>query len=192
MEVHNRYTDGRITIRPYQFSDIEASVVAARESSKEVYPWLEWCRADYSRAEAEAWIRSQREAWLAQREFEFAIIDTGTRAFLGGVGVNNLHPTDRFANLGYWVRSLHTGKGVATAAVRLAARFAFEQTALQRLEIVVNLKNRASRRVAEKAGARREGILRNRIFMHGKSHDAVLYSLIPTDLSWQSDRTTRQ
>lgn len=185
----SRYTDGRVTIRPYQFSDIREMVSATRESSNEVYPWLEWCTPDYSLEEAETWIRGQREAWAAQREFEFVIIDTDTRAFLGGVGLNHLHPTDRFANLGYWVRTGNTGKGIATAAVRLAARFAFEQTDLERLEIVVNLRNIASQRVAEKAGARKEGILRRRIFMHGMSHDAVLFSLIPADRSDRSEPT---
>lgn len=181
--MQTRYTDGCVTIRPYQFSDIKEMAAAARESADEVYPWLEWCKPDYSLQEAETWIRAQREAWSAQSEFEFVIIDTETRRVLGGVGLNHLHPTDRFANLGYWVRTPQTGKGVATAAVRLAARFAFEQTELERLEIVVNVKNLASQRVAEKAGAHKEGVLRRRIFMHGMSHDAMLYSLIPRDLT---------
>jgi len=188
--VQTRYTDGRVTIRPYQFSDLKEMVAAAQESTREVYPWLEWCKPDYSIEEAETWIRSQREAWSAQREFQFVIIDTDTRRFLGGIGLNDLHPTNRFANLGYWVRTSEAGKGLATAAVRLAARFAFEQTELERLEIVVNPKNLASQRVAEKAGAQKEGILRRRIFMHGMSHDAVLYSLIPTDPSDRSDQST--
>jgi RimJ/RimL family protein N-acetyltransferase len=42
--------------------------------------------------------------------------------------------------------------------------------------------NKASQRVAEKAGAVREGILRNRITVHGRVLDAVVFSLIPPDL----------
>lgn len=185
--MQSRYTDGRITIRPYHFADRGELLAATRESTAEVYPWLEWCKPTYSMQDTEAWIRFQLDKWTTHSEFHFIIIDTDSRALLGGVGVNNLHPTDRFANLGYWVRTRQTGKGVATAAVRLASRFAFEQTHLVRLEILVNVANTASQRVAEKAGAQREGVLRKRIFMHGESHDAVLYSLLPTDLS---DRPT--
>ena len=181
--MQTRYTDGRITIRPYQFSDLNQLLAAVHESTAEIYPWMEWCKPEYSAQEAEPWLRERREAWASKREFEFAILDTDTRALLGGVGLNHLHPVDRFANLGYWVRSSRTGKGVATAAVRLIARFAFEQTNLARLEIVINVDNRASQRVAEKAGAHREGVSRSRIFMHGQSRDAVLYSLVPADLA---------
>jgi ribosomal-protein-serine acetyltransferase len=91
----------------------------------------------------------------------------------------------RYANLFYWVRSSRLRQGVASAAVRLLARYAFETVGLQRVEIVVAVGNAASARVAEKVGAVREGILRNRIFLHGSSYDAFSYSLIPGDL----DRT---
>jgi len=38
------------------------------------------------------------------------------------------------------------------------------------------------RRVAEKAGARREGVLRKRLLIRGESLDAVLFSFIAEDL----------
>jgi RimJ/RimL family protein N-acetyltransferase len=41
--------------------------------------------------------------------------------------------------------------------------------------------NAASQRVAEKLGATREGVLRNRILIHDQVHDAVMFSLIPSD-----------
>ena len=57
----------------------------------------------------------------------------------------------------------------------------FEQLNLIRAEIVVAVGNTASLRVAEKAGARREGILRNRMVVREMVYDAVIYSLIPQD-----------
>jgi RimJ/RimL family protein N-acetyltransferase len=157
-------------------------LAATRASTREVYPWLEWCKPGYSLQDTDAWIRYQREMWAGGREYHFIILDTDTRAVLGGIGLNHIHPIDRFANLGYWVRTSETGKGIATAAVRLAAQFAFKETTLLRVEIVVNVANHPSQRVAEKAGAHKEGLLRNRIFMHGATHDALLYSLIAEDL----------
>jgi RimJ/RimL family protein N-acetyltransferase len=85
------------------------------------------------------------------------------------------------ANLGYWVRSSCTGRGVATAATQLIAQFGFEVLTLQRLEILTEVDNKASQRVAEKAGALREGILRKRLVIQGNSVDAVVYSLIAPD-----------
>ena len=63
----------------------------------------------------------------------------------------------------------------------LAARYAFEKVGLARVEIVIALANRASIRVAEKAGAHYEGVLRNRMVVGSDVFDAHMYSLIPQD-----------
>jgi RimJ/RimL family protein N-acetyltransferase len=93
-------------------------------------------------------------------------------------GINQLNRIHRFGNLGYWVRSSKTGRGVAVSAVTLAARFAFQSTDLIRLEIVCAVGNRRSQRVAEKAGAMRESVLHDRLLLHGAPHDAVMYSIV--------------
>ena len=99
---------------------------------------------------------------------------------LGGCGINQINRIHRFGNLGYWVRSSQTGRGVAASAVALLARFAFQNTDLIRLEIVCAVGNHRSQRAAEKAGARREGILRDRLLLRGTPHDAVMYSMVKT------------
>jgi len=65
----------------------------------------------------------------------------------------------------------------------LTAVLAFEQLHLHRVEIIAAVKNLASQRVAEKAGAMREGILRRRLLINGNHHDAIIYSLLPEDLT---------
>jgi RimJ/RimL family protein N-acetyltransferase len=62
------------------------------------------------------------------------------------------------------------------------ARFAFEQLKMQRVEIVVEVENAPSLRAAEKAGATREGLLRNRLNNRGEPRDALIFSLIPRDM----------
>jgi len=121
-------------------------------------------------------LRAERKA------FPFALCRAEDDAFLGGGGLNSLHLTHGFANLGYWVRTDNTSRGTATRATRLIARFGFEVLGLARLEIVVAVENRASQRVAEKVGATHEGVLRNRL-AHGTGFtDAVMFSLIPQDI----------
>jgi RimJ/RimL family protein N-acetyltransferase len=66
------------------------------------------------------------------------------------------------ANLGYWVRSSLAGRGIAPAAVLQLVSWAFQHTALHRLEIVVAVGNRRSQHVAEKVGAHRDAVLRKR------------------------------
>ena len=51
---------------------------------------------------------------------------------------------------------------------------------LVRIEIVVAVGNFSSQRAAEKAGAYREGLLRNRITHRGEVGDAYMFSLVPS------------
>jgi ribosomal-protein-serine acetyltransferase len=165
------------SLRPYAPDDARALWEAARESIREVSEWLPWCHPDYSLAEAEEWVRSRAPLTAAGREHAFAIVDAADR-LLGGCGLSRIDGGQRFGNLGYWVRTSATRRGVATEAVRQLAEFAFESTDLVRLEIVCAVGNVASQRVAERAGAVREGVLRQRIRLQGRSVDAVMYSLV--------------
>ncbi len=128
-------------------------------------------------AEAIDWIRSRAPLTAERREYTFAILGSDGR-FLGGCGLNQINRIHRFANLGYWVRTSATRHGVATEAVRQVAEFAFGNTDLVRLEIVCAVGNDPSQRVAERAGAVREGVLRHRLLLHGQPVDAVMYSLV--------------
>jgi len=166
-----------IGIRPYRAADAPLLYAAARESVGDVFPWLPWCHPQYSLDEAAAWARSREELAGQTLEYHFVITDEQDR-FLGGCGINQVNRVHRFGNLGYWVRSSATGRGVAASAVALVARFAFQATDLIRLEIVCAVGNHRSQRVAEKAGAEREGVLRGRLLVHGAPHDAVMYGLV--------------
>lgn len=172
-------------IRPYAATDASALHEAARESVADVHPWLPWCHSEYRLEDAETWIKSRVEAFTNRTEFSFLIEDENGR-FLGGCGLNHISELHRLANLGYWVRTSAAGQGVASHAVQTLAQWAFANTNLERLEIVVAIGNTRSQRVAEKAGAHREGILRSRLFIHDRPHDAVLYSIVRSPVNTHS------
>ncbi|MBA2620162.1 MAG: GNAT family N-acetyltransferase [Acidobacteria bacterium] len=156
---------------------------AARESVNEMFAWLSWCHPNYTVEESRSFVVSSETAWNQKSGFGFAVFDANSDLFFGGVGLNSLNTKNNFANLGYWVRSSQTGRGIATAATLLAAKFGFEDLGLSRIEILTAIENVASRRVAEKAGAKKEGILRSRILLHNRPLDAIMYSLIAADMN---------
>ena len=164
------------TIRAYEPGDAEGLWHAVRESVPEVFPWLPWAHAEYSMADAMEWVRSRAQLLAERREFAFAIVAPDGR-FLGGCGISRINPIHRLGNLGYWVRTSATGRGVASGAVRQLADFAFRNTELVRLEIVCAVGNRRSQRVAERVGAVREGVLRDHLLLHDQAVDAIVYSL---------------
>ncbi len=172
-------TGGGILLRTYEMKDVEQLHSAARESLEELSPWMPWCHNDYNAEESRRWIEMCIKDWEEEIAYQFAIIDLKNGDFLGGCGLNHINKTDKAANLGYWVRSSRMKQGIATAATLLLADFGFKELKLNRIEILVAIENKASQRVAMKAGAVREGILRNRLLLQGKIHDAVMFSLIP-------------
>ncbi len=183
MEKEIRLTDGVVLLEPYQIGDVERLYQAARESVTEVSVWLPWCHADYSIEEGRAWLESRAEAWEKGTAYDFAITDVRDGSFLGGCGLSDIDQANQIADLGYWVRTSRTKRGVASAAVRLLAQFGLSKLKLNRIEIMAAVGNKASQRVAEKVGARREGILRNRIVVRDRVYDTVMFSLIPKDLT---------
>ena len=164
--------------------DAEAVLAAVRESLAELRPWAPWCHPDYALADAEAWIAPQAAGRATGSAFEFVITRDGR--LLGCCGINAINPIYRMANLGYWVRSSETRRGVATEAVGLLADWSFANTDLERLEIVVAVGNIASLRVATRAGAVREGVLRSRLLVHGQFQDAVMHSIVRS--AWRPER----
>ena len=180
MEV--QLTEGSILIRTYRAEDAGTLYEAARESIAEVSVWLPWCHENYSIEESREFVSSRAQAAQGDEWYSFAIFEGDSGRFLGGVGLNFFNRVHQMANLGYWVLTSAVGRGVATSATRLVARFGFEHLGLHRIEIVAAAGNIASQRVAEKAGAVREGVLRKRLLINGDSQDAVLFSLTPEDL----------
>ena len=166
-----------VRIRPYRLGDASIVCAAVRESIDEVQPWMPWCHPNYSEAESRAWLETQVPAFVQGTAYEFAIV-SGRDEYLGGCGLNQLDTMNRRANLGYWVRTSTARRGVATEAVHALREWAFTHTNLIRLEILVAVDNAASRRVAEKSGATREGTLKSRLLLHGHLHDAVIYSFV--------------
>lgn len=178
-------SDGSILIRTFRADDVDAVFEAVRESMGELSVWMPWCHPDYTREETATFINSRPDDWKADVAYTFAITDAHTGAFLGSVGLNYILRPYQMGNLGYWVRTSATGRGAASAASRLIARFGFRELGLQRLEIIAAVENYPSQRVAEKTGAVREGVLRKRLLYKGQPHDAVLYSLVAEDLEEQ-------
>lgn len=174
-------TDGVITLRPTRPEDAEAIHSALQESAGEVPLWLPETEG-LSLDDVREFIAACTRMWGESSAFHFGIFDAETGAHLGSCGLTQINLRHRLCNAYYWVRTAATGRGVASRAARLMAKFAFEKLRLQRVEIVVEVENLPSLRAAEKAGATREGLLRNRLNNRGKPRDALIFSLIPKDM----------
>ena len=113
-------------------------------------------------------------------EVGFAIVDASNDELLGAIGLGR--PREGTGGIGYWVAAGARGRGVATRAVRLLCRWAFDELGLARIEIQAEPENEASWRTAERAGFTREGLLRSWLELKGRRRDFYGYSLLPGEL----------
>ena len=126
----------------------------------------------YHRRDAVGFVRKKR-AQFRRRESLALAIDRRNAGGPEGVIELNLSTGDRRAGLGYWVAPGYRGKGYATEAARAMCRIGFDRLRLHRIEAWVLARNRASMRVLEKAGFRKEGRLRHRFKVGGRWLDQV-------------------
>jgi len=166
-----------ISIRKYHPEDNAAIVEAVQESVATVGAWLDWCGNSYGLADADAWIAHAISGWDKAEMFAFAVVDATSGDYLGGVGLSQIDQDNHSANLGYWIRQSYESRGVGTQAARLAVGYAFELLKLTRVEVVCGAANKPSRRVAEKTGARFEGLKSGRLSVHGRALDAAVYTI---------------
>jgi len=97
------------------------------------------------------------------------------------VGFISLHHLDRMhhcAEVGYWLAQEATGRGIVTSAARALIAYGIATLGLHRIELVAAVANARSRHVAERLGMTEEATLRDRLYLNGRFHDAVLYALL--------------
>jgi ribosomal-protein-serine acetyltransferase len=174
-------SDGNIGLRQFTLEDVPLLFNAIHDSMAQLSAWMVWAHPKYSIEDTQAFVLKCGPGWEKGEQYSFAMVDLHDGQFLGSVGLSGVNRAHGFANLGYWVHTRKTRHGVATSSTRMAARFSFETLGLNRVELLVPTANTASQRVAEKAGAKREGLLRKRLQLNGIAHDAFVYSFVQED-----------
>jgi RimJ/RimL family protein N-acetyltransferase/nitrite reductase/ring-hydroxylating ferredoxin subunit len=174
-------SDGVVTLRPFRAEDAPAVFEACQDS--EIGRWIPMIPIPYTEADARAFILMTLQAWHDGTGCEFAVVDATTGRLLGSVGIHVNLAARRHA-IGYWIAAPERGRGVAVRAVRLAARWSFEIRGGRRLSLWTLPGNVASQRVAEKAGFRFEGVMRNwEEGREGGPVDVVMFSMTPEDMA---------
>jgi RimJ/RimL family protein N-acetyltransferase len=171
-------TTPRLLLRPPQTEDAEVVAKVVRASMPEIGRYMPWAHAKYSAEDARLFIGRATVMRENEAGYEFFILDAKTNVVLGGCGLNRFDHENKTCNLGYWVRTDRTRQGIATEASGLLLKFGFEELKLNRIEIIAEVTNLASQRVAEKVGGVREGVMRKRLLLHGEARDAVLFGVV--------------
>ena len=184
---HRSIHEGRFVrlepLEPYRHVDelwVAASDPAA-ESSFTYLPYGLWAnRSDYLE-----WLKLM----AAQEDpLFFAIRELASRRALGLASYLNIEPAHGPIEIGHvWFAPLLQRTSVATEAIFLLLRHAFDDLGYRRIEWKCNALNVASRRAALRFGFTFEGIFYQHRVYKGRNRDTAWYSMM--DHEWPAIRS---
>jgi RimJ/RimL family protein N-acetyltransferase len=167
-----------IGLRLWRDEDAPALITACQDP--EIVRWLPVIPSPYGEQEARDYLEQCRLNWELGEAFNFAIVDEPGH-LLGSIAMRVLR--FRVGHIGYWVVPDARRRGVASTALQLLCRWAIEEVGMKRLELMTDPDNLASQGVAERAGFRREAVLRSNLeYRDGSRRDSVMFSLLPDEL----------
>lgn len=143
----------------------------------ERYRWL-FEYAPESLAEAEDWIGRAN----ASGDRYVAVVDKASGKALGRQGWMRIFPEHASIEIGgvYWGPEMARSR-LATEALFLFARHAFDDLGYRRFEWKCNNRNEPSKRSAERFGFSYEGLFRQDRIVKGESRDTAWFSMIDGD-----------
>jgi RimJ/RimL family protein N-acetyltransferase len=168
-------TDGVVALRKLRESD--RAVVLSSFADPLVRRWLNM-PASPSDADFDSVLRTVRSGFESGDRYDYCVTEAPDDVSLGAVIASRRH-RDNY-EVAYLASEQGRGRGLMTRAVRLLCEWLLEE-GVGRIEIRTHPGNEASQKLAQRAGFTREGLERKSIWLHGQRHDAIVWSLLPTD-----------
>lgn len=172
-----------LRLRPLGADDAEEWNAVRWRNDEWLSPWESGDPVHGPSLTFNGWIQRQRRNEQDGTGVVFAM-EYGGR-IVGQISVGAIcYGAMRTGVVGYWVDRDHAGRGFAPLAVAMLADWAMRDPSgprLHRLEIAILPENARSLRVAEKLGARHEGLRARYMYVNGQWRDHETFSLLADD-----------
>jgi RimJ/RimL family protein N-acetyltransferase len=169
-------TDGVVALRGWR--DADAAAIAAMMDEPEIARYTR-APSPYRERDAVEWLALQPAMMRRHEELWLLVVDPASDELLGSMSLR--FRGEGRGEFGYLLARPARGRGIGTRALRLFARWAFEEHGMERLEVLVQPGNQASIAMAERAGFRREGLLRSHSVIRGERVDMVMLALLRSE-----------
>ncbi len=178
----------RFVLRPFRKRDADELTEAVLASLPELNEWLPWAHRGYGKNDAVEYIRDSMKAWREGRAYDLAIRRADEpHHHIGNISLWFVSRSFKTGEIGYWVRTDETSRGVATEVTARALQIAFREMKMHRAILRIAIGNTASERVAEKLGFFREGVLREEIRVRGRWLDHSVWGLLEHEYQKNAD-----
>ena len=140
-------------------------------NDKEVNQYLETRWKEQSIEVIKDFVTSIR---TSTHSYLFAIIYNDKH--VGNIKIGPVHPLYKHAEVSYFIGDKNVwGKGIATEAISLISKFAFEVLKLHKLQASAYEQNIGSQKALLKAGYKEEGIFRKKYFLNSPDNYCDIY-----------------
>lgn len=191
-EVRSRPLEtARLLLHPLDATDTRDLWAAVDVSRKDLEPWLPWVPFNTDLDSSGRYAEASASDWDAARACRFSIRDKQTRRFLGVIGLESFAHLHESVELGYWLRTDSTGRGLMTEAGRSVLDWAFGSVNAHRVRVAAATDNHPSLAVIGRLGFRFEGIARQAERCNARWLDHAVFALLVTDPRTKAETSGR-
>lgn len=166
----------RIALRDFRKSDLEA--VHAYSSREDVARYMIWGPNTLAQTRGAILGFLEDQRMRPRTIYDLAIVLRPKGPLIGGAGLRIIDADNRTGEVGYTLHPDYWGNGIAVEAAWALLDAGFNELGLRRIVAVCDQRNKASARVMEKLGMRREGAFRASKLIQEGWRDEYLYAIL--------------
>lgn len=147
-----------LLLRRWTPADAAALHTAVLESFETLHRWMPWAAERPKPADMETFVASALSQWDTGEAYLYGIFGTAGEPLFGTVGLHARVGAGAL-DIGYWLHTAHTGKGLATRAAGALTRAGLGLPGIERIEIHCDEANAASAAVPRRLGYRLDRVV---------------------------------
>jgi ribosomal-protein-alanine N-acetyltransferase len=170
---------GKYVLRELQVTDAQDFLSYMKDDK--VYEFIAEEYIPKTLSESEEEIQYWADLYTSKRSIYWGIALKSTNTLIGSCGFNVWSPMNKRAEISYDLSRKFWNQGIMTQSIKAICDFVFCNLEVNRVQATVAIENIASVKLLEKVGFKREGILREYAYLHGRKHNSYMYSYLRKD-----------
>ena len=179
--------DDDILLRTLEPEDAPLLFKAINASRIHLRPWLNWVDRTQRPEHSLQFIQQSQQQMHQQEALALGIFHG--QQIIGGMGMHGWDHNLKKAQIGYWICKDWEGKGIISRCAERFLDFLFEKLSLNKVELHFMVQNSRSAAVAQRLGARIEGVIRQSLWNNGMLTDVVITGILKEE--WEAHRSAR-
>lgn len=165
-----------LVLRLLREEDAEELSLGVDEDRGHLRRWMPWAKDTSNQLK---FIQRCSEGAAAGKAFHYALLSDGE--IVGMISFSTIEKLSHCATMGYWLAESQTGRGLMTAALKALINEGFQHLELNRIQALVATGNYPSQAVCDRAGLKKEGVLRQAGWLYDQYVDMTMDSILRTE-----------